>query len=93
MTRSTLIAMLASLALADVLALPVAAQPTDTNQKATQFVPIENEPTAELFVDPPLAGPLARGAAIVPYRTRHFRILPVFGASAVDVSPRPAIFT
>ncbi|MDI9240161.1 DUF6130 family protein [Lysobacter sp. LF1] len=55
---------------------------------ASQFIPVMNEPPAELFLDPPLPGPLARGAVIVPYRTRNFRILPVFGTSALDVSPR-----
>jgi hypothetical protein len=74
--------------LAFVFAPPAAAQPVDTGEPATQFVQIENEPPAELFVDTPLAGPLARGAVIIPYRTKHFRILPVFGANAVDVSPR-----
>lgn len=75
-------------ALGSILATTAAAQPIDTGREASQFVPIINEPPAELFVDPPLAGPLARGAVIIPYRTNHFRILPVFGASAVDVSPR-----
>lgn len=57
--------------------------------KATPFLPIQNEAAPKLFVDPPLAGPLAaRGAVIIPYRTENFRILPVFGASARDVSPR-----
>lgn len=66
----------------------VAAQSVEAGREASQFVPVENEPPAELFVDPPLAGPLARGAVIIPYRTVHFRILPIFGATAVDVSPR-----
>lgn len=57
-------------------------------REASQFVPIANEPPAELAVEPPLPGPLARGAAVVPYRTRHFRILPIFGAGAREVSPR-----
>jgi len=56
--------------------------------EASQFVPVANEPPAQLFLDPPLAGPLARGAVVVPYRTHNFRILPVFGAGALDVSPR-----
>lgn len=65
-----------------------AAQTVEAGREASQFVPVENEPPAELFVDPPLAGPLARGAVIIPYRTAHFRILPIFGATAIDVSPR-----
>ena len=75
-------------ALALVMGQAVSAQPTADGQHAIPFVAIENEPPAELFVDPPLAGPLARGAVLIPYRTQHFRILPVFGASALDVSPR-----
>jgi hypothetical protein len=67
----------------------VAAAQSEVHEgRATQFLPIENEPPPELLVDPPLPGPLARGAVIIPYRTKHFRILPVFGAGAVDVSPR-----
>lgn len=83
MIRFTLVAALASLSSA-----LVAAEPAGVEQPVTQFVQIENEPPAELFVDQPLEGPLARGAVIIPYRTRHFRILPVFGTNALDVSPR-----
>ena len=83
MIRSALYAVLGAM-----LATTAVARPIDTSREASQFVPISNEPPAELFVDAPLAGPLARGAVIIPYRTKHFRILPIFGASAVDVSPR-----
>ncbi|MBX5220016.1 hypothetical protein HJC02_03505 [Rhizobium sp. NLR4a] len=59
------------------------------HQAATQFLPIKNEAAPKLFVDQPLPEPLAtRGVAIIPYRTENFRILPIFGASATDVSPR-----
>jgi len=75
-------------ALGSILATTAAAQPMDAGREVSQFVPIINEPPAELFVDSPLAGPLARGAVIIPYRTKHFRILPIFGATAVAVSPR-----
>jgi hypothetical protein len=75
-------------ALGLMMAAPAAAQPIVSESEASQFVPIVNEPPAELFVDPPLAGPLARGTVIIPYRTKHFRILPIFGAGAVNVSPR-----
>jgi len=55
----------------------------------TQFLPIKNEPAPKLFVDQPLSGPLTtRGVAIIPYRTENFRILPIFGPSATEVSPR-----
>lgn len=83
MTRAILYA-----ALGLMMAAPAAAQPTESEHQASQFVPIVNEPPAELFLEPPRAGPLARGTVIIPYRTKHFRILPIFGASAVNVSPR-----
>ncbi|MBA3940987.1 MAG: hypothetical protein C0520_07235 [Sphingopyxis sp.] len=82
--------MIRALVLAAALALAPAAsaQFTPADPKATPFLPVADEPLPELFVDPPLAEPLARGAVIIPYRTRHFRILPIFGAGAADVSPR-----
>lgn len=82
--------MIRALVLAAALAFAPAAsaQPAPADPKATPFLPVADEPPPELFVDPPLAEPLARGAVIIPYRTRHFRILPIFGAGAADVSPR-----
>ncbi|MGA0600812.1 DUF6130 family protein [Caulobacter sp. KR2-114] len=55
---------------------------------ATPWEPVENEPPARLIVDPPLAEPLSRGAAVIQYRTENFRILPVLGTAAVNVTPR-----
>jgi hypothetical protein len=55
---------------------------------ATPFAPLANEAPATLTVEPLLAEPLARGVAVIPYRTENFRILPIFGAAAVAVSPR-----
>ena len=52
------------------------------------YIPIENEPPARLIVDPPLPGPLARGVVQIQYRVENLRIVPVFGAAALDVSPR-----
>jgi len=64
-------------------------QPGPAIGKATPFLPLQDEAPARLFVDQPLAEPLAnRGAAVIPYRTENFRILPIFGAAAKDVSPR-----
>ena len=44
-----------------------AAQSEAQEGRATQFLPIEHEPPPELLVDPPLPGPLARGAVIIRY--------------------------
>ena len=72
-------------------ALAAAASPAVAQEpapKASQFVPVKNEPAPKLYVDAPLAEPLARGVAVVPYRLENFRILPIFGAAAASVSPR-----
>jgi hypothetical protein len=78
---------LAATAILLLAGTPIQAQ--TPHHPATQFLPIKNEPAPKLFVDQPLPGPLStRGVAIIPYRTENFRILPIFGASASDVSPR-----
>jgi len=52
-------------------------------------VPLASEqPASKLVVDPPLAGPLAKGLVVVQYRAENLRIVPVFGTKALDVSPR-----
>lgn len=51
-------------------------------------VAIENEAAARLIVDPPLPEPLALGRVFIQYRTENLRIVPVFGKTALDVSPR-----
>jgi hypothetical protein len=55
---------------------------------ATPFETLENEPPPKLFIDPPLAEPLSRGAIVLQYRVENFHIVPVVGAAAVNVSPR-----
>jgi hypothetical protein len=55
---------------------------------STPFLPLTDEPPPKLFVDAPIAHRLAHGAVLIPYRTENFRILPVFGPSADNVSPR-----
>lgn len=52
------------------------------------ILPLESEAAAKLVVYPPLAGPLARGVVIIQYRAENSRIMPVFGATAVELSPR-----
>lgn len=52
------------------------------------LVAIPDEAPARLLVDPPLPGPLAMGRVFIQYRTENLRVLPVFGAGALDVSPR-----
>jgi hypothetical protein len=52
------------------------------------ILPLESEPAPKIIAYPPLPEPLARGVVIVQFRTEHFRVMPVFGKSAVDLSPR-----
>jgi hypothetical protein len=49
---------------------------------------LTEEPPAKVAADPPLAGPLSRGEAVIPYRTQNIRLLPQFGAAAATASPR-----
>lgn len=52
------------------------------------LVAVEDEPPPRLIVDPPLPEPLASGRVFIQYRTENLRIVPAFGAGALDVSPR-----
>jgi hypothetical protein len=52
------------------------------------LVAVVDEAPAGLIVDPPLAQPLAEGRVFIQYRTENLRVLPVFGAGALAVSPR-----
>lgn len=46
------------------------------------------QPPAKIVIDPLPPGPLAKGAAIVRFRTENLQIVPVFGPAAAAVSPR-----
>ena len=48
----------------------------------------EPQPAAKLVVDAPLSEPLSRGVVFIQYRTENLQVVPVFGANALDVSPR-----
>jgi hypothetical protein len=83
-----LIRTLATAAVAAVLATGALGQSAGDAGNPSVFFPIKNEPAPKLIVDAPLPGPLTRGAVLIPYRTENFRILPVFGEAASNVSPR-----
>jgi hypothetical protein len=55
---------------------------------ASPYVGIENEPAPKLIVDEPLREGLALGIFWAQYRVENLRIVPVFGAGALQVSPR-----
>jgi hypothetical protein len=67
-----------------LLVLPV----TGTVSIAAEDGETVNQPPVKIVIDPPDAGRLARGVALIHYRTENLQILPVFGADAAVVVPR-----
>jgi hypothetical protein len=55
---------------------------------ASPYVSIEGEAAPKLIVDPPLAKGLMLGVFWAQYRVENLHIAPVFGAGALEVSPR-----
>ena len=57
---------------------------------AAKVIPLTgSEPPAKVFIDSPLAEPLAsRGVVIIQYCAENLHLAPVFGPKAVTVSPR-----
>jgi Family of unknown function (DUF6130) len=83
-----LIKTLAAVAAGTVLATSAFAQSAREIRGASPYDTIENEPAPKLTVDPPLPGSLAQGIFQAQYRVENVRILPVFGAGALNTSPR-----
>jgi len=72
-----------------LLATNAVAQSTGEVRGASPYIAIENESPPKLIVGPtPLAEGLAHGLVWIQYRVDNARIVPVFGASALNVSPR-----
>lgn len=84
--------MIAALSVAGLLQHGSATHTQDVTAmcKPAQVIPLTGpEPAARLIVGAPLAEPLAsRGVAVIPYCAENMRIVPVFGAGALAVSPR-----
>ncbi|HEY4258631.1 MAG TPA: DUF6130 family protein [Schlesneria sp.] len=55
---------------------------------ATAMIPVAEESPAKLILDPPLPQLLARGMALIQFRTENARVVPVYGTDATKVSPR-----
>ena len=84
-----LIKTLAAIAAGTVLATNAFAQSTGEVRDASPYVAIQNEPPPKLIVTPPLAAGLAQlGIVWIQYRAENVHIVPVFGAGALNVSPR-----
>jgi Family of unknown function (DUF6130) len=83
-----LITTLATFAVGTVLATSAFAQSAREIRGGSPYVAIENEPAPKLVVDPPIPEVLAQGIFWAQYRVENVRILPVFGAGALQASPR-----
>jgi hypothetical protein len=84
----TLLKTLAVVATGAMLAPSALAQSAHEVRGATPYVAVENEPAPKLIVDPPLPEGLAQGIFWAQYRVENVHIVPVFGESALQVSPR-----
>jgi hypothetical protein len=84
----TLIKKLAPVAAGALLATATFAQSAKEVRGGSPYVEIKNEPAPKLIVDPPLPEGLALGVFWAQYRVENLRIVPVFGAGALQTSPR-----
>ena len=66
---------------------PVGPVPTAREGHAAK-APNAQQPPAKIIVDPPMPELLAKGVAVVQFRTENLQIVPVFGPAAATVSPR-----
>jgi Family of unknown function (DUF6130) len=81
--------LLAAAASGAVLATNAFAQSAREVDAASPYVAIENEPPPKLIVDPtPLTAGLAHDIVWIQYRAENVRIVLVFGAGPLNVSPR-----
>ena len=85
---AVLIKTLAAVAVGTMLATNAFAQSAWEIRGASPLNAIENEPAPKLIADPPLPDQLARGVVEIQYRVENLHIVPVFGAGALNVSPR-----
>jgi len=63
--------------------------PSNTQERiSTASGAVAQESPAKIIVDAPPQDELAKGVAIVRFRTENARMLPVFGPAAATISPR-----
>lgn len=79
---------LSAVAMAAAFCVSAYAQSAPDAIRPPAILPLNGEPAPKLIPYAPLAEPLARGVVIVQFRTENFRVIPVFGKPAVDISPR-----
>jgi hypothetical protein len=79
---------LATIVAATVLTASAFAQSAQDVRGRTPFIPIGNEPPAQLIVDPPNPLALSVGVVLIQYRAENVHIVPVFGPAALNIFPR-----
>src|SRR5271155_1896658 len=80
---------LTAVAAGTVLATNAFGQSARVVREVSPYVAIENEAPPKLIVDPtPLAAGLAHDIVWIQYHAENVRIVPVFGARALNASPR-----
>lgn len=79
---------LRTVAIACLFAVSAGAQTSSRASEATAVVPRAEELKPRIIVEPPLEAPLSFGAAVIPYRTEHLQVAPVFGPAALAISPK-----
>lgn len=79
---------LAAVAAGTLFAAGALAQSAREVRGGSPYVEIKNEPAPKLIVDPPLPEGLPLGVFWAQYRVENLHIAPVFGAGALNVSPR-----
>ena len=86
------VAMVAGFVAARAQTSSTAVEPVPQSAKevrgASPYLEIQNEPAPKLIVDPPLPEGLPLSVFWAQYRVENVRIAPVFGAGALQVSPR-----
>lgn len=79
---------IATLFIAAAQADGAAAQTAREVRGASPYDNLENEPPPKLVVDPPFPELLKLGIFQAQYRVENLRIVPVFNAAAIKVTPR-----
>ena len=80
---------LLSFAVIVLCAMTAMAQSATDKCRPASVIPLANEPPAKIFIDPPLAAPLAaRGVVVIQYCAQNLHFAPVFGPGALAASPR-----
>jgi hypothetical protein len=71
-----------------MLTVSTFAQSAQDVRGRTPFIPIGQEPPAQLIVDPPNPLALSVGVVLIQYRAENVHIVPVFGPAALNIFPR-----